>query len=214
MGGLVVPLGEDAVFPLWVKLLCSAWVVVLVPVYWRCYGPSNFLWFSDIALFVGVAALWLEDAFLASTQALSVGVLELIWLADFLAHLNLGRGVVGLSGYMFDARIPRFLRGLSLFHVWLPPLLFGMVWVLGYDARALPAWTALAWAVLLVCYLFTDPAKNINWVFGPGVSAQTWTSPGVYFVIVLLGFPLGVYLPTHLVLTLLAPAAEPAPLWP
>jgi len=205
----VVPTGEDALFPLWAKLLCSAWVVVLVPVYWRSYGPSNFLWFSDIALFLGVAALWLEDPLLAGTQALSVGVLESIWLADFLVHLLIGRGVVGLSGYMFDARIPLFLRGLSLFHVWLPPLLFGMVWGLGYDPRALPAQTALAWAVLVVCYLFTDPRKNINWVFGPGVRPQTWTSPRVYFAIVLLGFPLGVYLPTHLALTYLAPASGP-----
>src|SRR2546423_14580012 len=36
----------------------------LVPVYVRQYGWRNFLWFSDVALFVTIAALWLENALL------------------------------------------------------------------------------------------------------------------------------------------------------
>src|SRR5690606_25677673 len=38
-------------YPLWATLPVTAYVAVLIPVYWNEYGPGNFLWFSDIALF-------------------------------------------------------------------------------------------------------------------------------------------------------------------
>src|SRR6266699_236026 len=62
--------------PLWVKVAHTLFVAVLVPVYWRRYGPGNFLWFSDLALFGALAALWLESPLLASMQAVSVSLLE------------------------------------------------------------------------------------------------------------------------------------------
>src|SRR5205823_1773619 len=59
--------------PLWFKLLYSAYVAILIPAYWRYYGLGNFLWFSDLALFITLAAVWLESPLLASMQAVSVG---------------------------------------------------------------------------------------------------------------------------------------------
>ncbi len=190
--------------PLWLKLVDTAYVAALFPVYWRFYGPANFLWFSDLALLISLAALWLESPLLASMQALSVGLLELAWLADFLARLVGGSHLVGLSRYMFRPDLPRFVRALSLFHVWLPLLLFWMVWRLGYDSRALPAQTILAWVVLLGCYLRTDPADNINWVFGLGANRQRRLPSPVYLILLMAFLPIGIYLPTHCLLTLLA----------
>jgi hypothetical protein len=92
---------------------------VLVPIYWRHYGPRNFFWFSDIALFLTGGALWLRSPLLASTATVGTLALELGWNLDFLAS---GR-LTGLAGYMFERRTPLHLRGLSLFHVALPPLL-------------------------------------------------------------------------------------------
>ena len=54
--------------------------------------------------------------------------------------------------------------------------------------------------VLPVTYLFTDPARNINWVFGLGDTPQTWLPAPLYLMGLMLLFPLCVYLPTHLVL--------------
>ena len=48
-----------------VKIVHTAFVVLLIPIYWYYYGPSNFLWFSDLALFLAVPALWLENPLLA-----------------------------------------------------------------------------------------------------------------------------------------------------
>jgi hypothetical protein len=188
------------VIPLWLKLVDTAYVAVLVPVYWRFYGPANFLWFSDLALLISLAALWLESPLLASMQALSVGLLELVWIADFLARLVSGSHLVGLTQYMFRPDLPRFVRALSLFHVWLPPLLFWMVWRLGYDSRALPAQTILAWVVLLGCYLWTDPADNINWVFGLRGERQRRLPSAVYLILLMAFLPIAIYLPTHYLL--------------
>ena len=186
--------------PLWVKIAHTLFVAALVPVYWRRYGPGNFLWFSDLALFGTLVALWLESPLLVSMQAVSVSLLELVWLADFVTRLLGGGFPVGLSRYMFDPHIPLPVRGLSLFHVVLPVELLWLVARLGYDRRALLAQTLFAWVVLPACYFLTDPAENVNWVFGWGGRKQRWLPAPVYLLGVMVAFPVVIYLPTHLLL--------------
>ncbi len=185
---------------LWGKALYTLFLCVLVPVYWTHWGPKNFLWFSDIALLVTGAALWLENPMLASMMALAIALPELAWNADFFGRLLTGRQIFGLSGYMFDPRKPLFLRALSLFHIVLPVVLLWMVSRLGYDRRAWALQTVLALIVLPVTYWLTEPAENINWVYGPGSKPQTWMRPLAYLVLLMIFFPLVVYLPTHLLL--------------
>ena len=50
--------------PLWLKLAYTAFMAVLVPVYWHYYGPTNFLYFCDVALFLTLAGIWLESPLL------------------------------------------------------------------------------------------------------------------------------------------------------
>jgi hypothetical protein len=64
------------VIPLGLKVVYTIFVCALVPIYWREYGPANFLWFSDIALLALVPALWLENALLVSMLAISVVFLK------------------------------------------------------------------------------------------------------------------------------------------
>jgi len=112
--------------PLWFKIAYPLFVCFLMPIYWRRYGPVNFLWFSDIALLVTMPALWLESPLLASMMAVAVTLPELAWNLDFFVRLTTGATFMGLSSYMFDRNIPLFIRALSLFHVGLPLLL---VWI-------------------------------------------------------------------------------------
>jgi hypothetical protein len=81
----------------------------------------------------------------------------------------------------------------------LPPLLIWMLHRLGYDRRALSVQTLLAWVVLPVSYVVTDRSANLNWVLGPG-QPQSWMHPLLYLLLLMVGFPLVVYLPTHLAL--------------
>ena len=191
--------------PFSITLIYTLFVCVLVPLYWRQYGPANFLWFSDLALFIGLAAIWLESSLLASTQAVSVFLLELLWNIEFFAGLITGKQILGLAGYMFKADKPLWLRGLSLFHVPLPVVLLWQVCWFGYDMRAWIAQTTLFWLVMPICFFFTRPEENINWVFGPGNQPQRKIPAGVYLILLLIGAPLFIYLPTHLLLRAVAP---------
>ena len=49
--------------PLAIKLAFTAFMAVLVPVYWKQYGPTNFLYFCDLALFITLAATGLGVQF-------------------------------------------------------------------------------------------------------------------------------------------------------
>ena len=188
------------VFPLWLKIAYTLFVCLIVPVYWRHYGPANFLWFSDIALLMTVPALWLESSLLASMMALAVALPELAWNVDFFVRLSTGVSSLGLSAYMFDRSIPLLVRGLSLFHVGLPLLLFLMVHRLGYDKRALIAQTLVAIVVLPLSYFFSDPRENVNWVYGFGEKPQTRVPALWFLALLIVMFPLAIYLPTHFVL--------------
>jgi hypothetical protein len=187
-------------FPLWIKVAYTLFVVIVIPVYWVKYGPSNFLWFSDIALFLIVPALWCESGLLASMTTLSVFLLDLAWNVDFFGRLLTGRSLFGLSRYMFTATVPLPVRLLSLFHIWFPLLLFWMVYRLGYDQRAFLAQTALAWVIMPVTYLVTDPSENINWVRGLRGEPQKWMPGWLYLALSMVALPLLVYLPMHLIL--------------
>jgi hypothetical protein len=186
--------------PLWIKIVYTALVALIVPVYWRHYGPKNFLWFSDIALLTLVAALWMESALLASMAAVSVLLLELTWNFSYISGLVAGRQIEGLTGYMFNRRYSMFLRSLSLFHILLPPLLLLMLWRLGYDPRAPILQTAVAWVILPITYV-VHPEENINWVYGPGAKPQKRMHPLLWLALLMLLYPLFVYLPTHLLLS-------------
>jgi hypothetical protein len=192
--------------PLAIKLAGTAYVLVLVPIYWRQYGPGNFLWFSDLALFALCAALWLDGSLLVGMTAIGVLALEIAWSIDFLS----GGRLLQLADYMFDASKPFYLRTLSLFHLAIPPAILWMLHRRGYDRGSLARQTALAWVVMPVTYALTDPEKNINWVFGPGTKPQHAVSPRLYLAALMAVVPLLVYLPTHLVLARVfrPPAAE------
>lgn len=183
--------------PLWLKLAYTLFVCVLVPIYWRQYGPANFLWFSDIALLAMVPALWLESPLLVSMMALAVVLPELAWNVDYFYRLLTGVSLIGLTNYMFDTRIPLFIRALSLFHVGLPLLILWMLHRLGYDRRAWLLQTLVAIVVLPLSYVFSNPSENVNWVYGLGEKPQTALPAPLFVGLLMLMFALVVYLPTH-----------------
>lgn len=193
--------------PLAVQLAYTAFMAVLVPVYLYHYGPTNFLYFCDVAAVLTLAALWRQSSLLASMALVGIFVPQLLWMIDFFFELG-GGHLTGLTGYMFDVRRPFYLRFLSFFHFWLPLLLLYMVWQLGYDRRGVRFWTLVAWLLVFVCYLFMPPPGehadpnlpvNINYVYGfSDTQAQTALPANLYFVLLLLVLPLGIFLPAHL----------------
>lgn len=190
--------------PLWIKISYTLFAILTVGVYAVKYPPGNFLWFSDIAMILTVPALWLESSLLASMSTVGILIPEAFWNAAYFGRLLFGKRLAGLTDYMFDASKPRYLRALSLFHVFLPVLLLWMVARLGYAPQALAWQTALAWVVFPLTYWLTDPKLNVNDVFGPAKRTQAMRlSPFRRLWVLMLGSPVIVYLPTHLLLAAL-----------
>ncbi|MEE9612175.1 MAG: hypothetical protein V3W19_13040 [Desulfatiglandales bacterium] len=185
---------------LWITIPYTLFVAVLVPVYWVRYGPTNLLWFSDMALIVTLAALWLESSFLVSMMTTGVLLFDVVWSFLFFYRLIQGGGTGGLVGYMFDPQISIFIRALSLFHVMLPIIQLWALSKLGYDARAWRYQVLLGWVLLPLTYAVSDPEKNINWVFGMTEVPQKWLPPQLYLVVLMILYPILVCFPTHKIL--------------
>ncbi len=200
-----------------VKLAFTAFLAVLVPVYTFLYGPFVMLYFCDVALVLVFVALWWESPLFTGMAAVGVLLGQILWIVDVATGAR-----VGLAGYMFDDQYPLFARLLSLFHAWLPLLMLWMLARLGYDRRAFAAYTLLAWVLLVISYLWlpappASPAEplasvNVNYVYGLGTEPQTWMHPHWWFALLLVGFPLAFYLPTHLALSALFRNPDPRPI--
>jgi hypothetical protein len=197
---------EQHLIPLALKLVYSLFVAVLVPYYWAMYSAWNFLFFCDFALLVGLAALWFESPLLMSLAAVGITLPQLLWVADLLV----GARITGMTSYMFDSKLPVFVRALSSFHGWLPFVLIWGVWQLGYDRRALVGWTVISTVILLSSYFLApkppapaenpNRAVNINYVHGLSYEKpQTVMRPWLWITLMIVGFPIVFYLPAHLV---------------
>lgn len=197
--------------PLALKLALSAFVAVQVAFYWSAYGPTNFLYFCDVALFLSLISVLTEKPLPASMAAVGILLPQLLWVMDFVGTL-FGHPLVGMTGYMFQDSQPWSARAISLFHGWLPFLLLYLVYRLGYDRRALPAWTVLAWTLMLIAYFFlpAPPAPldrpnlpvNVDYVYGlSDEKPQEWMPPLAWLSLMMAALPLAFFIPTHLLLS-------------
>ncbi|MDR3646235.1 MAG: hypothetical protein P4L22_01700 [Candidatus Babeliales bacterium] len=183
-----------------IKVSLTIFVIILFPVYKKNYGLRNFLWLSDIGLFLTLFALWFKSPLLISIAVVGILPLEIIWNIDFFVKLLSSYSICGLSNYMFDSKYSYALRSLSLFHVFMP-----LIWVYylskwGYDIGAFQYWLFLFWIILTVCYLFTSPKENINWVFMPAKSNWDKISPLQWLLILMVVIPVFISLPMHFIL--------------
>lgn len=203
--------------PLWLKIAYTGFLTILIPVYWAKYGPTNFLYFCDVALLLTLVGMWREDALLISLPAVGILLPQALWCADFLVQLFGGK-MTGMTAYMFDGNRSLFLRGLSSFHGWLPFLLIFLVRRTGYDRRALAGWTLTAAGLCLTAYFFLPPAgavladplipRNINYVFGMDDAQPQQLLPAPAYLIAWMAALTGIaFIPTHLLLKKICPPA-------
>ncbi|WP_017730296.1 hypothetical protein [Nafulsella turpanensis] len=193
----------DGTTGLWLKLAYTVFVLALIPVYWKYWGPANFLWLPDFALFLGIGALWLESSLLTSILAVGVLFPALYWTFELVVRLLSGKRLSGQTDYLWNQKHPLHLRLLSLFHVFLPAVLLLMLTRLGYDPRAPYFMTLLGWIVLFLCYKLTPPSANINWVFGFGSSPQYKISSRYFVLLMMTLYPILLFFPTHFLLAVI-----------
>ncbi len=185
---------------LWITIPYTLFVAVLVPVYWVRYGPTNLLWFSDMALIVTLAALWLESSFLVSMMTTGVLLFDVVWSFLFFYRLIQGGRTVGFLGYMFDPQYSIFIRALSLFHIMLPIVQLWAIGKLGYDIQAWKYQVVLGWIVLPLTYAVSGPKENINWVYGLKEVPQKWLPAPLYVAALMVLYSTLACYPTHRIL--------------
>lgn len=185
----------NSTIPLWLKVACSAWVVLWAPLYWRQYGAQNFLYFCDLGNFLIAAGLWLESRLILSWQAVGLLVFQSLYALDLVGAVLFGHHIIGGTEYMFDPKVPLFVRLLGLYHLVVPPLLLWSVRRLGYDGRAWKLQTLTCW-VLVPVNFFWRPEYNVNWARGLGHEQHVVTG-WLYLAAYLIVVPLVVYWPTH-----------------
>ena len=83
---MTMSLVTQGLVPLWLKMVYSAFVAVLIPVYWYYYGPTNFLYFCDVALILTFIGIWIESPLLISMCAVGIVFVQMIWVLDFVGH--------------------------------------------------------------------------------------------------------------------------------
>lgn len=180
------------------RFLLSVLLLILIPTYYQNYGLQNFLWFSDIALFLIFIGVWTNSAFLISMAATLTFFMELNWCLDFFYNLFTGENLLGITGYMFNDQLSLFLRGLSLFHLLLPIYSIKYLYKWGYDETAFKYATILYWIIICTCYMFTSVDKNINWVHHAQLNDWQAISPLQWVMIQMMLYPLLIMLPKSL----------------
>lgn len=184
--------------PLGMKLAFGLWVLLWAPTYAWLLGPQNFFWLCNLANFLLLVGLWRESRLLCSMQWLAVALVGLLWGLDVAGAALFGVHPIGGTEYMFDAGQPLLTRGLSFYHLGLPLVAGFAVWRLGYDRRALAGQALLTAALIPLTYLVTEAERNINWVEGPFGVPQESLAPMLYLPLLMIAWPLALYLPVHL----------------
>ena len=182
--------------PLWIKVLWTMCVIAWIPLYWRQYGPQNFLFFCDLGNLFITAGLWMESALIFSWQASGLLLFQTLFIIDLAGTFLGGRHWIGGTEYMFDPHIPLSIRLLSLFHVVTPPLLLWSIIRLGYDGRGWKYQTLTAWIVVPINY-FWRPEYDVNWARGPFFREQQVVPGLTYLLAYLIIVPVSIYYPTH-----------------
>jgi hypothetical protein len=130
--------------------------------------PGEILWVSHIALLIGGIGLLLSCPLLVAAALLNVLILHGLWLVDCGTWLATGSFPLGITTHLRDADMASWIA--TAHHFYLVPLLLCVArrrWVRSREALL----TAVAVFLFLTALsrAFTDPALNVNFVFGARV---------------------------------------------
>ncbi len=180
-----------------VRLAFTAWMLLWLAILLPEVGPQNFFWLCNAAKFVLLLALWTRNRLLVSSQAGTVVLVGAGWTLDVGVGVIVGGSVTGLTAYMFEDQLSLAMRLTSLYHVVLPVLVLWLLWCWGYDRRGW--WLQCLFGTALVAggWLLTEPRRNINLVFQPALAGWEAIPGGVWLALLLIAYPLVIYLPGH-----------------
>lgn len=190
-----------------IKICITVFLIILIPVYWVTYGWENFLWFSDVGLFLTFFAFWFNSPLIISMLCIGILPFEIFWTIDFFIGLKFGESYTILTDYMFNPKYSYFVTGLSLFHIVLPVIWISYLFKWGYDKRAFIYQLILTEIVLLLTFFLTEPATNINLVFAATKYNWQWLPDWGWLLVMMIGLPVAIIFPLHKLYSALIPRA-------
>jgi hypothetical protein len=184
--------------PMGAKIGFTLWMLIWVPVILTEQGPQNFFWLCNIAQFLILYCLWSGNLLLLSSQAGTVVLVGIGWTLDVLLALALGgNSLTGFTDYMFSDELALSARLASLYHVAVPVFLLWLLTRTGYDRRGWRLQCAIGALAVIGGWLFTEAGRNINLVFDPFGTGAPPLPELAWVAVLLLAYPLLVYLPGH-----------------
>lgn len=190
--------------PRCVRLGYTAWMVFWIGVVLANQGPQNFFWLCNVAKFVLLVAVWGGHRLLLASQSGVVLVVGIGWSLDFVIGVGLGGSLTGFTAYMWSDELSPLARAVSLYHVSLPLFALYLLSRLGYDRRG--PWLQCAIGAVAVAggWQFTEPGRNINWVYYQFGVEQAWMPEPAFVLLLAVVYPLVLYLPGHALSLVLA----------
>jgi hypothetical protein len=185
-------------FPV-LKWIALAWLAVWIPTYWCAWGWRNFFHLCDIAVILSCVGVIFGGRLLICSQALATIVTGILWGLDAGWRVLFAHNLIGGTEYLWDARVPLWVRMLSLFHIGLPILLVVLCARIGYDRRALALQSAITICVMAVSR-WIGPAGNLNYAFLDPIFHRAWGPAPVHLTIIFAGTVVLFYLPAHMIL--------------
>ena len=185
--------------PVWIRRVAFVWLVFWFAVYWRSWGPLNFLHFCDIAEILSCIGFVADSPLLTSSQAVASLLVDAAWALDAGWTLLFRRHLIGGTEYLFDPSHALWVRLLSLFHLALPVLLLWALHRLGYDRRGFPLQLGIAF-VGFVASRLAPADQNLNYAYADPFLHRAWGPVPVHILVAFLFMLIVVYLPTHLIL--------------
>ncbi len=169
--------------------------------FWLLRGrPDQLLWLSDVAMLCAAVGLLLRNRLILTAQFVGILAYHLVWLLDLAAFLVVGRMPIKAATYMVDGSLSLAEMTLSLFqHAYLIPATGWAILRLGASRKGWVFQAGQSAVVFTLTYLLTNPAHNVNWMFGSRLADQSpaLPTPLAYYGIFILGPPLLLYLPSN-----------------
>jgi hypothetical protein len=182
--------------PVPARVAFTVWMAVWVSIILSNQGPQNFFWLCNMAQFLVLYGVWTGNRLILSSQAGMVTIVGTAWTLDFTAGLLAGgNSPLGFTAYMFSNELSLIARSSSLYHVGVPPFLIWLLWHVGHDRRGPWLQCLIGAAGILGGWLFTEPYRNLNWVYEPLGMQQVWMPTPAFVGLLLVLYPLILFFP-------------------
>ena len=197
---------DSLTYPLGIFCLIY-WLFDVINMIFIIHKPEFMLWYSSAGLFFTAIALITGNSVLISIMFCSLFLVESIWSLDFLGKIFFNKNFLGITSYVFSPSYSKKDFFMTMYHIFLPPILFFSVLKTKKVFRY--SWagsTVYLFVLLFLTYTFVSRSETVNCVHQLSQCKGLFSSiasitPNPYRVFVILTvLVVFVFIPTNYIL--------------